>query len=90
MPDTPRDRPPAPTCQPFCPAAAAALARLLAAHTPDRPLLTPTGAAYVRAFLQAASGADDVPVPFDGIGDVRGEPPPAEDSPLILPAGRHP
>src|SRR5262245_46615459 len=48
---------------PFCPGAAAVYTRLLAAHTPIRPLLTPAGEDFVRNLLQASVVRDAVSGP---------------------------
>jgi hypothetical protein len=65
MSDTRPVRPAAGSCHPLCPGAAAAYARLLAAHTEANPLLTIAGEGYVRNFLLAAESPDAIPGPFD-------------------------
>ena len=85
MSDSPRDCSPVPPCGPFCPGAAAMLARLLAPHSADRPLLTPAGLAYVRNLLVAAEGPEAIPGPFDPAVEA----PPgaaAADVPVVRPA----
>src|SRR5262245_49228426 len=50
---------------PSCPGAAAGYARLLAAHTPARPLLTADGEEFLRDLLRSTGGTDtfDPPAP---------------------------
>jgi hypothetical protein len=83
MSDTGAGRP-ARSCDPFCLGAAAAFARLLAAHTEARPLLTAVGETYVRYYLAAAKTPDAIPGPFDPAVEFRTEPDP--DAAVIRPA----
>ena len=83
MSDTGAGRP-ARSCHPFCPGAAAAFARLLAAHSAARPLLTAAGDAYVRYYLAAAGAPLAIPGPFDPAVEVRTEPDP--DAAVLRPA----
>jgi len=86
MSDTRPVRPAAGSCHPLCPGAAAAYARLLAAHTEGDPLLTATGKAYVRNLLLAAESPDAIPGPFDLPIEARPEPDTPTDTPAVRPA----